>query len=351
MLKYSYDAILNFYYIILEFIHINHERMNLFMVHDQRQRRLVEVAYMYYIDGLQQSTIAKKMSISRSMVSLLLSEARLKDIVQIQIKNSGLYCFDLERKLERLWGLKRAIVIPTHSEKIKSQDIAIQLADAASEYLNQILEDNMTITLSWGKILYEMAIRYQHHPKENIIVAPLIGCIDYLQNDFQPNMICHRLAKNLNGQALAINAPLYVSSKELRDMLIKEKNISAALESAEKSDIALFGIGNINNSIMKDVNMFTKLDYEGLIESSAIGNMGTWFFDKAGNFVDSEISNRTIAVDRNKLKNIKYRIAISGGSENSAIIHSALKSKIMNVLITEEQVAKDILNSYNNVSL
>ena len=53
----------------------------------------------------------------------------------------------------------------------------------------------MTITLSWGKILYEMAIRYQHHPKENIIVAPLIGCIDYLQNDFQPNMICHRLAK------------------------------------------------------------------------------------------------------------------------------------------------------------
>lgn len=314
---------------------------------DNRLKRLIEVAYMYYIDGLSQNAIAKKMSISRSMVSLLLSEARLKEIVQIQIKNSELYCFDLERKLEKIFGLKRAIVIPSQSEDIKNQSVVVQLADATGEYLNQILEDNMTIALSWGEILYEMAKRFNYASKKNILVTPFIGGISTEINEFHAGLIGRLLAKRLEGKALNIYAPLFVSSKLIKDTLLKDKSISSVIKKAEQADIAILSMGSINNSVMKDINIFDENTYEQLIGNDAIGNISTWFFNKEGHFVDSEISDRTIAIEKEKLRQVPYCIAVGGGKENLEAIHSALKSQLMNIIITEESVAIDIINHYN----
>ena len=48
---------------------------------------MVHVSRMYYIEGLTQQSIAKELGISRSYISMILSEARELGIVEINIKN------------------------------------------------------------------------------------------------------------------------------------------------------------------------------------------------------------------------------------------------------------------------
>ena len=47
---------------------------------------MVKVAQMYYLDGLKQEDIAKALSISRSLTSMILTEAKEVGIVEIQVK-------------------------------------------------------------------------------------------------------------------------------------------------------------------------------------------------------------------------------------------------------------------------
>ena len=49
--------------------------------------RLVEISRFYYEEGLTQAEIAKKLDISRPAISKLLSEARIRGIVKIEIKS------------------------------------------------------------------------------------------------------------------------------------------------------------------------------------------------------------------------------------------------------------------------
>jgi DNA-binding transcriptional regulator LsrR (DeoR family) len=75
---------------------------------------LVKVAQMYYVYGNKQSEIAEELKISRSSVSLILTEAKERGIVEVKyiIKNPLLNNDRLSREIENLFDIKRCIVIP-----------------------------------------------------------------------------------------------------------------------------------------------------------------------------------------------------------------------------------------------
>ena len=50
-------------------------------------QKLVQIAKMYYIEGMTQESIAKIIGISRSTVSQLITEAKNAGLVQITIKD------------------------------------------------------------------------------------------------------------------------------------------------------------------------------------------------------------------------------------------------------------------------
>ena len=80
---------------------------------DQADRDLVRVATMYYKEDMKQSDIAKQLGISRQLVSKYLVDARNKGIVDIHINSSSAYSVQLELKLQKTFGLKRAAVLDT----------------------------------------------------------------------------------------------------------------------------------------------------------------------------------------------------------------------------------------------
>ena len=311
---------------------------------DNKKRRLAEIAYMYYIDGMSQNEIAREYSISRSMVSTMLSEARAKGIVKIQIEDADLYCFDLQKKMEKIFGIKKVIIVPRLSKQ--ESNLLYQLADGCIDYLNQVIEDNMTIAVSWGRTLYQIANRIRSKGKSNLTISPLVGGIGNEMNMYHSNVICDIMANNLGGNSLGLYAPVFVSNKEVKEVIFKDKSINKVIETSRNADIAIVSIGNILSSVMREIGTLSEEDVSKLLELGAIGDVNTFFIDRDGRVVESHLSERTIALTIDELKKIPKIIAVAGGLEKTEAIHAALKGKLMDVLITDEEVAKGILKNY-----
>ena len=297
-----------------------------------KERKLAEIAYMYYIDEMSQNQIAKEYGISRSMVSMMLNEARTKGIVRIEIKDSELYCFDLQRKMEKIFGLKKAIIVPRLS---KNEDgLITQLADGATEYLGQIIDHNMTIAVSWGRTVYEVASRIRSNGKTNIVISPLVGGIGNEMNIYHSNVIADTMSKNLGASSLGLYSPVFVATKEVRNLIFNDKSIKKVIETSERADIAIVGIGSIAASTMADI---------GLLEEDDIS---TCFFDKNGQYTENIFSDRTVALSLEQLRKIPTIVAVAGGDKKIKAIHGALKGGLMDVLVTDEVVARSILKEY-----
>ena len=75
-----------------------------------------------------------------------------------------------------------------------------------------------------------------------------------------------------------------------------------------------------------------------------IGETCTRFYDKNGNEVPTEVVDRTISIPFSQLHKVKYVIGVAASDEKVPAIYSALKGKLINILITDESTAKKLLN-------
>ncbi len=70
--------------------------------------------------------------------------------------------------------------------------------------------------------------------------------------------ISRNLARKFNGFSETLYAPAYVETPELRAAFMQNRLIKATLEQASKADVAIIGLGDMNeNSFMVQLGWFT----------------------------------------------------------------------------------------------
>ncbi len=80
---------------------------------DYESLRLISrIATLYYREDKNQSEIGDVLGISTSKVSRLLKQAREQGLVEVTIRTPFQQIFELEEQIERVTGVKRAIVVP-----------------------------------------------------------------------------------------------------------------------------------------------------------------------------------------------------------------------------------------------
>ena len=84
------------------------------------QNLMIKVSELYYIHEMTQQQIANRLRISRVKVSRILTSAKKRRIIEININYPIDNCVKLERKFEKLFNLKEALII---SNKYKSREI------------------------------------------------------------------------------------------------------------------------------------------------------------------------------------------------------------------------------------
>src|SRR5699024_6085818 len=116
---------------------------------------------------------------------------------------------------------------------------------------------------------------------------------------------------------------------------------------ARKADIALVGIGDMNeNSYMVQLGWFTPQEVtEAKINLGVIGDIaGYGFFNLQGKPVETVMSNRVIGLSLDDLRAIPCVIGIASESSKEMAILGALRTGIINIIATTASNVNTILN-------
>ncbi|MFK4565761.1 sugar-binding transcriptional regulator [Enterococcus sp. UD-01] len=307
------------------------------------RRKLLKIATMYYEHGLTQAQIAKQMQISRPVISKILQQAKEQGIVSISINDETAYSVALGLRLEEKYQLKDVLVIPANEQRPR-EELQQKVSQAASHYLKEQLRPNMKIGLSWGTTLAYMidAMPYCSYPSIN--VYPLVGGISSEHLYFDTNHLVFRLAEKLDSHCQYFYAPALAESRYLAQALNESQLVGKALTDARSVDFAIIGVGNPNQSSTWKRLGYMQTEQLKIIEATQVkGDAVASLFDKKGQTVNNEISERMLGIKVEDLIQIPDVMVIGCGVEKAESIKPLVAAGCCTILAIDQAIAEALL--------
>ncbi|MFS0907015.1 sugar-binding transcriptional regulator [Priestia aryabhattai] len=311
----------------------------------EEKRQLVKVANLYYMDGWTQEQIAKKVGVSRPIISRILQKARDSKVVEVYIRDENIHTVELEQQLEKRYGLKDAIVVSTVG--LTPDMVKKAVGQASAYYLSKYLKKRNVsqLGISWGSTLAELVKEYPFERKEQMNIVPLVGGMGTQHVEIHANQLAYELAKKMSCACSYLYAPAIVETKELKERLVSMREISSVLEEGKKVDVALIGLGNPYKGSMRKLGYLKDNDLKQLRDTSVVGDIGSRFFDELGVVVNHPLNDRVIALPLEQLKRVKEVIGVVEGTHKVESTKAALKANYLDVLIIDEQTALALLKA------
>lgn len=306
------------------------------------RRLLIKVANMYYMDDMKQSEIAENLGVNRTTVSKYLKRAMDSGIVQISIAN-GTY-EKLENALEKRFELKEAYIVSSSSD---ADEVKYMMGKAGLAFLKRIIAHRQVIGFAWGTAMAAVAKNaVQEHCNEyGADIVPLVGGPENIDSEYHVNTICYHVANAFKARSHYLYAPAITKSPEIRDAIAQDVNYAKIINYWDKLDIAMVGIGApVKSSNLVWAGAFGRESIDELAKAGVVGEICSVFYDIRGQVVTTGLSDRIIAIELDKLRKLKYSIGIAASPEKAPAIFGALKGKLINVLITDEETAELLLN-------
>jgi len=303
---------------------------------------LYKIARAYYEDGETQKQIGKRFGLSRVKVCRLLRQARELKIVQISFMPTEGTNADIEHQIAAKFGIDE--VITTTPLSYTRQAITTAIGAAAVSYLFRFLQGHESIAITWGSTLLSLvkSLPARSFPRLRIIQS--LGGLSQPNADVNGADIVRRMAQLLDAKPIMLFAPGFVGSKAVCDALLSDVQISSVLDLAAKANIAMVGLGTPKpGSVLLSQTIFTEDEIQRLINKGAVGDISLRFFNAQGEAIQDEINDRVIGLSLSQIKKIPRVIGIAGGTEKLPAIRASLMAKLIHVLITDVQTAKNLL--------
>lgn len=305
-------------------------------------RMRVRAAWIYYVEGRTQNETAKILGINRVAVTRLLAEARRRGEVSIRITSTLVSLTSLERDLEAKYNLDNAIVAPFKGE---GTDPSKTIAAAAGAHISDIMTDNMTVGVGWGRTLQATLPFIEGRKLNNVRVISLLGGIAQAKR-FNPAEFAWQFAELFNAEGFLMPAPALVDSAQTKHALLEHCGLDLVVQLAETSDLAIISAGGISTlTTSYRLGHVSESERQSLKARGAVGDILYNFVDKNGELVDHPVNERAVSVSLDSLLRIPNRLLVSGGIEKIDILRAALKSIKPNTLITDEQTATSLLEA------
>lgn len=304
---------------------------------------LSEVAKMYYVQNLTQNEIAKTIHTSRSTVSRLLQEARDKGVVEINIHYPWDRSLIMEERLQQHFALKDIRVLETRGRA--TEEALLGVALLAARYLSSIIKADSILGMSWGRMIYHTVQLVKAERDLAIKVVQLFGAA-IPNNKIDGLELVHQLAGKYNGQYYAIHAPLFVENNEVKQSLLQNPHIKETLELAQQATIILTGIGSLESPLAPSqtwLGFLSKPIIKHLKEQGAVGHICAHHYDIEGQILDIDLHQGIVGAGLDILHKAPQVIGVASGKEKARAILGALRGKHINILITDDITAQNVL--------
>lgn len=307
-------------------------------------RLLSKVSSMYYDQNYNQQEIANRLHLSRPKVSRLLKEAREVGIVQITVASPNDSFVDLEKSLEEKYALQEVLIVEVDGGA-SNNIIKRQIGSAGANYLHRTISAGDTIGMTWGTTLQSMVENMPPKSIDTIHVVQALGGVGPPEAKAHASDISRRLSQLFKSRLTLLPAPGIVGSIQAKEVLLSDRRVKGALETFSEVDTLYVGLGALKtnpvlNKSSKDISSDLQ---DEIIHSDAVGDIALRFFDTHGKEVDSGLKDLVIGITIEELKHIETVVGIAAGKGKEEVICGALNGKLIDVLITDNQIAKELL--------
>lgn len=314
--------------------------------HDNSEIRtvlLAEIAEQYFIEGKTQAQIARGIGVDRSMISRWLTEARNLGIVDIRVNWPIVVDNKLEQNLIEAFNLRGASVVVEQPNR--TDGLLGNLAKAGSWLLRDYLTPDVSIGIGLGSAVREVidALDFPARPAGGIV--QLTGSLGSHNRTMDGHDLVLRAAAKMGGDTFFLNAPFILESTDLALALRRNQSVRETLNKARDCSVALVGIGTMGHEhdTLLSGGYIEQADMEYLESEGAVGNVCGLHFTIDGEPTAPDYEERLITVRKEDLCSIPDRIGIAGGLEKIHAILGALRSRMVNILVTDYLTAEQLL--------
>ena len=304
---------------------------------------LVSLARAYYEQGLTQEQIARNMAISRSQISRYLSQAREIGIVQIRVVAPDERVDTLSAQLrERFETLRAAIVVPVFSRD--DQFIRQMVGSACASYLKGAIHPNECLCIGCGRTVRKAIEALKSHPVAGLSVVQAMGSVGHEALEIDFNELTRAAAAAFRARPYYLNAPAILGSGTAAALEAANASIHESLERARQADVFLVGLGSLESDLLyARAGLITQANIRWLQDRHVAGDICGHFLDRKGNEHPTPFSERIVGISLPDLRRARLSIGVAGGSDKALPLYGALAGGWINVLVTDDQTARAIL--------
>lgn len=292
------------------------------------------VAKLHYESDMSQVEIARKLDVSTATISRLLNKARAAGIVRIEViglSSPENMTADLIQRL----GLKHAYVVDAPPNNVLDSlrtPLAALLAQAG-------LSAGSVLGIGWGRAVREVTLAGL--PRlPGVLTVALNGGMQQAAPHFQITEFVRRAAEQMEGTPYFLHAP-YISSSALREAFLGDPGVQEIISLWDRLDVAIVGIGLTHEP--KPSESSTATPSEQAL-SHADGDVLRHYINEAGEILHWEGEDRMIAASVEQLRRTPLTIGVAATPEKAAGIIGAVRSGMINSLVTDVNTAQAILD-------
>lgn len=302
---------------------------------------VVEVAWLYYQDGLNQKEIAERLGLSRATVVNHLQEARAKGLIRITLASPAFVQHRLAAALCERFGLQAAFVLP--DEGLTEEERFRRVVAGGAMWLPMLLAAGDRLGVAWGRTVHDLAEAIEPQRIPDIEVLQLVGSMASPYG-FTAEACSTLLARRLGARCLNLFAPAILSRPTLAAALKNEPIIRAQLDQLLTINKLLFSAGTaLPDSHIILSGLATPEDLARNIAKGATGVICGRFVDSEGQAVPDAMEERMIGVALRQLVGLEMGILVTPGHDKVIPSLAAVRGGYVSHLVTGASVAEAML--------
>jgi DNA-binding transcriptional regulator LsrR (DeoR family) len=302
---------------------------------------VTRIASLYYLDNLTQAEIAARVGLSRIKVVRVLKKAREMGIVEIRIQTPAALRTSLETALLRRFRLQQVLLVADQENEETQRALVAQVA---AQQLDLLLQPGDRVAIGMGRNVGAVPYAVRNALPRPCVFVTAIGGSPLVGQPVNAADICRRLAEQFGGSSECLYAPAYVESASLRESFLQHEEVRSVLERARTARLAIVGIGDAtHHSAVVRMGCFSERDMARLRAAGAVGDILGYFFDMEGRPIGPGMSDRVIGISGSDLRQIPCVIGVAAEREKATALLGALRTGLLNVLITSLQNARQLL--------
>lgn len=301
--------------------------------------RYAYVAVEHLQHGRSTVDLAAELGVSRFSVGRMIQRAKDDELIEVRTRLPGSIDGPLSGHIASALGLSSAFVVRPQSDR--EERIRITLAQVGAQVLQDVIKEDDVVGLGPGRTLLEMSRYVTDAP--NCDMVQLTGSATTASADSLRAISA--IAHVARGRMFPLHAPFFITDSAAARAISAQPLIRQTLQRMDRLDVAVLSIGGWPDASLLAGMLRDSGDLDEVMAMGAVGEFGSTVLDADGRELDV-LAERLIGISTQQLRRVPVKIAIGGGPGKSAALLATLRSGLVDVLITDAQSARHVLDAF-----